>query len=677
ELEATIAELGRRTDIGCLILLSGKEGTFIAGADVNLIAEVTDLAVAEQGCRYGQGVFAAWESLPFPTVAAIRGTCVGGGTELALASTYRVVSDRPETKIGLPEVRLGILPGWGGCTRLPRLVGPVAALDMILTGKNIPAQRAFKMGLADALLPEGAFLSLARDFALARRDRKRTEHRARSLQQTLLEGNPLGRALVFSQARKKTLAETKGQYPAPIRALETVRTGLERGRAAGFAAEAKGAAELAISPISKNLVHVFKLMEAAKKAGPKASHEPIPPREVLVLGAGVMGGGIAQLVADSADVPVRLKDVNARGLEHGLAHAASLFKKQVDRRRMSRAEARRKMALLRPTLADTGYQSVDLMIEAVVENLEIKQKVFADVAGRTGEKTVLASNTSSLSIDAIGTLTPHRDRVVGMHFFNPVDKMPLVEVIQGPRTSPEAAAAVYSFCRRLGKTPVLVQDGPGFLVNRLLMFYACEALWLLDEGHKIEDLDLAMTRWGMPMGPLALNDEVGLDVAVKVAHILAEAFADRLPLPPWLDRVSGTGRLGAKTGSGFYRYQGKERTEPDPEVYRLLGIQPKISNPSLESLAERMVLPMVNEASRCLAEGIVADAGSLDLAMIMGTGFPPFRGGLCRWADSVGLPALIESLERLAASAGKRFEPAPALREAALQGGFYASWPAR
>jgi 3-hydroxyacyl-CoA dehydrogenase/enoyl-CoA hydratase/3-hydroxybutyryl-CoA epimerase len=358
-----------------------------------------------------------------------------------------------------------------------------------------------------------------------------------------------------------------------------------------------------------------------------------------------------------------------------MAHAGALFARQVERRRLPRAEAKRRLALVRPTLAYRGFARADLVIEAVVESLPVKQQVFAEVAAQVPPGAILASNTSSLPIDSIGGATPGRERVVGMHFFNPVDKMPLVEVVVGQATGEEAVATVWDFARRLGKTPVVVKSSPGFLVNRLLAFYSVEALWLLDEGHSIADIDRAMRDWGMPMGPLELTDEVGIDVAHKVAHILAEAFSDRLALPPWLDRVSGAGRLGAKSRSGFYRYDGRQRTEPDPEVYRLLDLAPRIENPDPLLLAERMVLPMVNEAARCLAEGVVRDAASLDLAMILGTGFPPFRGGLCRWADGQGIGSLVEALERFASTAGERHRPGEALTEVAAAGGFYARYP--
>lgn len=673
ELERTIDELARRDDVGCLVLLSGKEGNFIAGADVEEIAGVTDPTAAEAGSRLGHRIFAAWEALPFPTVAAIRGTCLGGGTEIALASTYRVVSTAKAVRIGLPEVRLGILPGWGGSTRLPRTIGIAEALDLILTGKTVSGRRAWKLGLADALLPDARFLDEVRAFALAHLDKKARESERPDFKELLLERNPLGRKILFDQARKKTLEQTRGQYPAPLRAIEVVRVGVEDGPRAGFDAEARAVAELAISRTAKNLIHVFGLTESAKKEKGLPGGEARPVSSVAVLGAGVMGGGIAQLVAAEAGIPVRLKDVDDKALASGMAHAGQVFERAVRRHRMERPEVKRRMALILPTLSYAGFERADLVIEAIVEKLPVKQQVFAETAAHVPDSAVLASNTSSLSVAAIGEQTPHRERVVGMHFFNPVHRMPLVEVIAPEGADPSAVDTVFAFARTLGKTPILVRDTPGFLVNRLLMFYSTEALWLLDEGHRIEDLDRAMVDWGMPMGPMALTDEVGIDVAVKVAHILRDAFGERLPLPPWLDDLSLEGRLGTKTGRGFYKYDGRERKDPDPEVYRLLGLRPGIEHPDPAALADRMVLPMVNEAARCLAEKVVSGPGDLDLALILGTGFPPFRGGLCRWADTLGLQAIVATLERLEGSVGDRFRPSEALREYAAAGGFYRS----
>ena len=561
ELERLVDELSDRSDLSILVLVSGKETNFIAGADISMIAEVTDTLEAEAGSRFGQRVFAAWESLPFPTVAAIRGTTMGGGTELALASTYRVVSDDDGTRIGLPEIKLGILPAWGGSTRLPRLVGIEAALDTILTGRTLRPKKALKMGFADALVPEARFLDVVRELALAwaadHAAGKAPERGGFDLKELLLEKNPLGRKLLFDQARKQTAARTGGNYPAPLRAIEVIRTGIEEGRQAGFNAEARAAGELATSKVAKSLIHVFQLMEGSKKAtgvsvaergkksarGKKKDAEARDVGSVGVLGAGVMGGGIAQLAADKG-LPVRMKDIAEPALTSGMEHAAKVFSRQVDKHRLTPEQMRRKMARIRPTLDYSGFRSVDLVIEAVVEKLEVKQAVFAEVAAQVGEETVLASNTSSLSIEKIGRDTPHRERVVGMHFFNPVHKMPLVEVIVGESTAPWAANTVFELARRLGKTPVVVQDGPGFLVNRLLVFTLAEALWLLDEGYRIDDLDRIMKGWGMPMGPIALTDEVGIDVAVKVAHILHDAFGERLPLP----ELAGPGGRRRPTG---------------------------------------------------------------------------------------------------------------------------------
>ncbi|HYL04577.1 MAG TPA: 3-hydroxyacyl-CoA dehydrogenase NAD-binding domain-containing protein, partial [Thermoanaerobaculia bacterium] len=437
------------------------------------------------------------------------------------------------------------------------------------------------------------------------------------------------------------------------------------------------------------------------RAGDEAA--PRPVRETAVLGAGTMGGGIAQLIAAETDLPVRLKDVREEALAAGMTHAAGLFDRQVRRRRLDAPAMRRKMALLRPTLDYSGFRRVDLVIEAIVENLAVKQAVFAELAAQVPEGTVLASNTSSLPLAQIREKTPRPERVVGMHFFNPVHRMPLVEVIVPEGADPAAVNTVFDFTRRLGKTPVLVKDSPGFLVNRLLTFYSIESFWLLDEGQRIEDIDRAMVSWGMPVGPLALTDEVGLDVAGKVAHIMAAAFPDRVRLPAWIDRLTDGGRLGVKNGKGIYRYEGRERQEPDPEVYAALGLEGGRSGrgaeerrlgatssgsgggasggsgggggdgePDLAALADRMVLPMVNEAARCLEERVVRSAGDLDLAMIFGTGFPPFRGGLCRWADQQGLAQLIATMERLAGAAGDRFQPSQALRATAAAGGFYA-----
>jgi len=674
ELEELVENMAGRQDIRCLVLLSGKKANFVAGADIDEIVDVTDPAEAEEGARAGQRLFQAWSELPFPTIAAIQGTCVGGGTELSLASNTILISDRQDVRIGLPEVRIGIVPAWGGCSRLPRRTGLEAALDIILGGKSVDGRKAFKIGLADAVLPDPTFLHEVRSFAEQVLLGRSPSKKRRNLKSTLLDSNPVGRNIVFGQARKQVMKRTGGHYPAALRAIEVVEVGMRHGLEAGLQAEARATGELAVSPVCTNLIHIFKLMEAAKHEGVSTKTDQQPIREAAVLGAGVMGGGIAQILAGRAEIPVRLKDVGTIPLATGMAHANAIFEKQVGRRRLTRPEAAEKMNLLLPCLDYSGFGRVDLVIEAIVEELAVKQRVFSELAEQVGADVVLASNTSSLSIDLIGRDTPNPERVVGMHFFNPVHRMPLVEVIEGARTSRQAVQTVQELCRRLGKTPVVEKDGPGFLVNRILTFYMTEALWLLDEGHAIEDIDGVMTDWGMPMGPLALIDTVGIDVAVKVSHILAAAFGDRLALPAWADHLAQPERLGIKTGSGFYLYKGQERTEPDPAVYRVLGLAKPREPSDPGDLVDRMVLPMVNEAARCLAEALVRNPSDLDLAMILGTGFPPFRGGLCRWADQQGLEHLVTILRQLEEHFGERFQPSVALERAVEGGGIYATY---
>jgi len=669
ELDQLIVDLSSRRDITVLVLRSGKEKGFVAGADLDAIAGLTDPDEAGRAARAGQGIMSAWEALPFPTVAAVHGAAMGGGTEICLASSFIVVSDREDTRLGLPEVRIGILPGWGGCTRLPRRIDLPDALGMIVEGRSVRASKAVRIGLAEALLPDASFDRFTRAFAERVAGGAVQRQRRGGFKNLVLGGNPIGRRLVFDQARTKTLEATKGHYPAPLRAIEVVRVGIERGPAAGFEAEARAIAELATSSECKNLIHVFRLNERARKQAPLDGDDARPIDCVAVVGAGVMGGGIAHLLADKG-IQVRLKDISADGLATGVAFAAKLFRRQVERRRLSEPEAERRLALLRPTLGDSGFGGCDLMIEAVVEDLDVKQRVLAAMEASLGHGTILASNTSSLDIDALGARTSRPELVVGMHFFNPVYKMPLVEVVVGKKTSTAAANTALELARRLGKTPIIVKSAPGFLVNRLLGFYTAEALWLLNDGHSVETIDEAVTAWGMPVGPLALIDDVGIDVAIKVANILAAAFGARLPLPNWVDDLPAPGRLGKKTMAGIYRYEKGRRAKPDPAIFELVG-QPEPRPLRGDHLVERMVLRMVDEAARCLVEGVASKPSDIDLAMIMGTGFPPFRGGLCRWADRCDVARLVHELERLAASVGKRFGPSDALRAVAEDGGFY------
>lgn len=675
-LEAALTDLEAAPPPG-LLVLSGKPGSFIAGADIDAIAGVTDAGEAHALVRRGQAVFSRLAALPCPKVAAIDGVCLGGGTELALACDSRIASEEPRTQIGVPEVMLGIFPAWGGTTRLPRLVGLPAALDLILTGRALDARRAEKLGLVARAVPaawlvesaERHLAQVARRPAGQRRDR----YRAKSFAEWFLDATSAGRAIVFSQARKGVLARTAGAYPAPLAVLRVLEQTYGRPEALGLNAEADAVAPLVVGPVSKNLLRIFRLSEDAKRANVVADPgvRPATVKRMALIGAGVMGAGIAEL-ASRQGITVRMREIKPEALQKGLQVIRGVIDERNRRRRVAAREVDGQMARVLPTLDLSGMAHADFALEAVVEDLDVKRRVFAELEVRVPETALLASNTSSLSIDALASGLLHPERLVGFHFFNPVHRMPLVEVVRGARTSDAALVTAVALARRLGKTPVVVRDSPGFIVNRVLMPYLREALHMLEEGFAVPDLDAAMRRFGMPMGPFEVVDEVGLDVAHKVAGVLAAAFPERMQPSAALEKLVASGRLGRKNGRGFYRHRGRERV-PDRAVHGVLGQPQPRRSQSLEVLAERMVLAMINEAARCVEEGIVAGPEQVDLAMVFGAGFPPHRGGVLRHADSVGVAVVVERLRSLRAEKGPRFEPcallvAKAEREETLAG---------
>ena len=663
-----------------VVIRSGKSDSFIAGADIDEIAALEDPSEAERKVRLGQAVYQEVADLSVPTVAAVHGVCLGGGLELALACDHRLVSDADKTKLGLPEVMLGIVPAWGGTSRLPRLVGLQAALDLLLTGKQASAAKAVRIGLAAERLPAALFDAKARDFALGvASDQALGAAGRRSLVARALDDTAIGRAVVLRTARKRVLAETGGHYPAPLRILEiladTLRAPLEK----GLDAEARAAAELIVSPVCKNLVHVYRLREAARK-GTALGDPPPPSRDVSalgVLGAGVMGGGIAQLAAYNG-IRVYMKDIRHDAVSGGLQHAKSLFDRAVERRRLSRREAAQRMELIGGGLDYRALRAADVVVEAIVERMEVKRSVLRETEGRVSEGCVIATNTSSLSVDGMAEALSRPERFCGMHFFNPVHRMPLVEVIRGRRSSDEAVATVYRLGLRLGKVPVLVRDGPGFLVNRILGPYLNEAGHLLGDGATIAEIDGVAKSFGMPMGPLRLIDEVGHDVSAHAGAALHAALGDRLAPAPALEALGRSERLGRKGGSGFYRYENGRERGVDQSVYDELGAAPPASRAVAEQeIRDRLVVAMINEAARVLDEGIAASAGDVDLAMIMGTGFPPFRGGLLRFADTVHARALLDTIRTLEAAHGPRFAPAPLIERLADEDRrFYDLYPA-
>ncbi len=563
ELDALLSQLESRIANGqmlALVIQSGKEGAFFAGADVEAIANLSSASQARDASTVGQRIFRRIERLRVPTIAAVDGACMGGGTELILHCDYRIASDRTSTSIGLPEVRLGILPGFGGTVKLPSLVGMQNALGIILSGKPVRPARARRIGLVDRVAPSARFRSAVSEFA-AEIISKRVDTATPQLgfTQRLLERTGPGRRIMFGAARRQAAAEVGTFYPAPFKAIDVLSSAVGLKADAAYALEATALGELAVTPESRNLVRVFRLSQAARKAlPPDVTERGRPVGKMSVIGAGVMGGAIAELAA-AHDIPVVLKDIDRDALDSGLRHAADLLRKAAVARVFSDEEASLKFALIAGTLEYGDIEDADLVIEAVVERMAVKQQVLREAEAATGN-AVLATNTSALSVDEMANGVVRPGSVLGLHFFNPVHKMPLVEVVAGPRTDPEALATGFNLVLALGKTPVLVADRPGFLVNRLLAPYLNEAGFLLEEGHGVEDIDTALANFGMPMGPLRLLDEIGFDVARHASREMAASFGDRMRPSGVLDRMIDDARLGRKNGLGFHRYQdGKDR----------------------------------------------------------------------------------------------------------------------
>ena len=682
-MEALAAVLGQVEEavasgsVRAVLFRSGKDSGFIAGADVGEFGLVGTSQEAEDAARQGQDLLNRVAALSVPTVAAIHGVCLGGGTELSLACDARVASDHPSTRIGLPEVQLGILPAWGGTTRLPRLVGLQAALDLILTGRPASASKAKRIGLVDRVLPHDQFedRSIAAALEAATGSSPGRKKGAGGLGARLLDGTPPGRALVLHMAKRRVMKETGGHYPAPLKILDVLRRGLDRPVGESLAMEATALGSLLTGTASRNLQHIFRLRERARKGPWAPGGEAHQVSHLGVVGAGVMGGGIAQLAAYSG-VPVRMKDIRHEAVLSGLAHARGLFDQAVKRRKLTRREGRQRMDLVSGGLTYDGFQSTDLVVEAVVERMDIKKAVLAELEEHVSEDAVITSNTSSLSIDEMAEAMAHPARFAGMHFFNPVHKMPLVEVVRGGQTTDDAVETVAAFSAALGKVPVVTGDGPGFLVNRILGPYLNEAGHMLDEGYDGKNIDTMWKEWGMPMGPYRLIDEVGIDVMHHAGASLHEALGDRLSPSPALVALADSGRLGKKGGSGFYNYEKGRSAGWDGGVYEAMGLSPSRTQPDRDMVADRLSMTMINEAARVLETGIVASAGDVDLGMIMGTGFPPFRGGLLRYADSLGSDAVLATMNELAATYGPRFAPCDTVRRLGSEGqSFYEAFP--
>ncbi len=640
ELDIHLSKLESESGLHGVILISAKDKIFIAGADLHSFVSSPDAEALAGVIELGHRVFTRLARLSVPTVAAIHGACLGGGCELALACDWRVVSDSKTTKIGLPETQLGILPAWGGSVRLPRLLGLPAALGLILTGKQLVGAQARKVGLVDTITHLEYLATTARDL-LSRGKRPPAK--------THLANLPIARSIVAAKARRDVLVKTQGHYPAPLKALEVCTAALGLPLEEALALEKFAFIELIRTPECGRLLNLFFLQNRAKKLSVPTG-TALPVRKVAVVGAGVMGAGIAQWTS-ARGLPVILRDVAPDALARGLRTIETVYREAANRRIFTPAESTAGMDRITPAHTPVPLGNVDLVVEAAVEKLDAKRAIFADLESRVRTDTVLATNTSALSIDSIAEKLAHPERVIGLHFFNPVHRMQLVEIVRGPRTSDDTLATTLAFAHRLGKLPVIVKDSPGFLVNRVLLPGLVEAVRLVAAGHSITAIDKALLDFGLPMGPLRLADEVGLDVALHVANDLATRLPHFPPPDPLLARLVESAQLGKKSGRGFYDHSTRK---PAP-----LGIT---ATAAPVDYVDRIILVQVNEAARCLAEQVVASPDDLDFAMILGTGWAPFRGGPLRYADSVGLPEVVRRLEALAATDGPHFKPCEHLK---------------
>ena len=675
ELGDVLAKLKGRADLRGLLFRSGKPGQFIAGADLN---EIGALAFANkeqvgQAVTMGHQLYGLVARLPFPTVALVDGNCMGGGTELILAMDDRIVSNAPHTKIALPETKIGVIPGWGGTQRLPRLIG-LNAIEMICTGEPVSASKAVGLGLAfdavpaDKLVEEGV---------------RRIDHLQKTGEWKALREKhrgPLGlspdqHAFAFATAEGAVKMKTKGQYPAPLVALKAIRDGCNLPLEEGLKVERDAALEVMGSPISANLIAVF-FMQNRLARDPGVDQANVTPhaiRRVGVVGSGLMGAGIATAHARSG-LPTAMVDVDDARLADGLKRATEVVAGRIKIGRATPEDLAKMLGLMSTSTSRKILADRDLVIEAITEDEAAKAATYKELAEVMKDDAILASNTSTISITRLAESAPHPERFVGMHFFNPVDRMELVEVIRGAKTSDETIATVVALAKQVRKTPIVVKDCAGFLVNRVLLPYMNESLQLLQEGVPMDAIDEAATKFGMPMGPIALHDLIGIDTAAFAGKVMVEAYPDRAVPTRLLFDLVKAGRLGQKSGTGFRKHSGK-KVEADPAFAAILD-RHRTGEHAMgqDEITDRLFLPMLLEATRVLEEGIVREPADVDMGLILGIGFPPFKGGILRWADSVGAGPLIDRLERFR-PLGKRFEPTETLVRHASAGEVFYPMP--
>lgn len=690
ELRSVWAQVLSDHTVKAVVITSGKKDNFIAGANIDMLRDMKSVSEATRGSRDLQQMYDQIATSRKPVVVAIHGAALGGGLEMALACHYRIATQHKKTKLGLPEIMLGIIPGGGGTQRLPRLVGVQTALEMILTGKELRADKAMKTGLVDEVVPPAILMQVARQRAVefaggrhlpkrgldALMDRlKKGKPDQKLLTALALEQNRVGRMVLFNQAAKQAEQKSRGNYPAIPKALEAVRYGLDHGMEQGLAKEAELFGELTVTDVSKQLCNIFFAQTALKKdtGVDDPNVKPRPVTSIGMLGGGLMGGGITFVSSVNAGITVRIKEKDEAGLGRGLAHVRGLMDERVKRKSMTRLERDEYMARVTGSLDYTGFKNCDVMVEAVFEDLALKHQVIRDVEAVVKPECIFASNTSTLPITRLAEASSRPENVVGMHYFSPVEKMPLLEVIRGKATSPQAVATAVALGKAQGKTVIVVNDGPGFYTSRILAPYINEAAWLMSEGGDIRQIDEAMVDWGYPVGPIMLMDEVGIDVANKAGKTMLEAFGERMAPPPDMHKVMEDGRLGRKNKKGFYLYEeGKKKSKgPKPVDETIYDLSPqgrKRHMLPVDEIQQRLSLVFCNEAARCLEEGILRSPRDGDVGAIFGLGFPPFRGGPFRWMDTLGAAEVVRRLKGFEARFGKRFTPAQILVDMAAKG---------
>ena len=633
------------SSIKALVIDSAKKDIFIAGADIKEIEKLKDEKEVYDSLMEVHQIFNKLENLTIPTIAYINGACMGGGLELALACKYRVITTNPKTKLAFPEIKLGIFPGFAGTIRAPKIIGLVAALDLILTGKTIDAKKAYKLNLADIIFDDAQKEFMLDDFikkAIYGTIEKRIDF-------NLLNYAPLNE-IVFNKTLKGLLNKVNKDFQAPFVALEVIRATINKEFEDSIKVEAREFAKLAITKESKNMIKLFFLFEKLNKNFEKTQN---PISNAVVLGNGVMGKGIIWLFSKYLnDVRIKIRDISHAN--EIIKDVSKIYDYLIKSRKMTKNEVDFKLNKISYTDKFNGFKNFDFIIEAIIEDEETKKDTYKQIENIVNENAIIATNTSSISIEKLASEIKNKENFLGVHFFNPVNLMPLVEVIPTSNTSKETINKVFELLITAGKTPILVGDCAGFIVNRILLPYLNEAAFILEEGSKIEKIDALIKDFGMPMGPFTLADTVGIDIGYKVAKILNEAYGSRMPIASIIEKMNDAKFLGLKTKAGFYEYDGKDKYV-NTHVTSMIQNNTKIFED--EQIVQRCIYIMINEASRCLEENIVSDASIIDFAMITGTGFPAYKGGLLSYANDIGLKNILESLRTFEKEYGSRFTP--------------------